>query len=188
MVSDFHALRTGMAISSSPPLVTPQQDAEDVRFMRTALELARQGWDAGEVPEGALVVCGDEIVGRGFTRPISSHDPTAHAEVMALRDAAGRLGNYRLVGCTLYVTMEPSVMCAGAILHSRVARVVYGAKEYKSGAHGSIIDVFAEPRLNYHCDIAGGVLADECAAMISGFFESRRQQKKETAQRASCSS
>jgi tRNA(adenine34) deaminase len=155
---------------------------EDEDYMRAALELARQGWEAGEVPVGALVVCGGEIVGRGYNQPISSHDPTAHAEVMALRDAAGRLGNYRLVGCTLYVTMEPCVMCAGAILHARVARVVYGAKEYKTGAHGSIVDVFAEPRLNFHCDITGGVLADECAAMISGFFESRRQQKKETAQ------
>src|SRR3569832_1902213 len=165
-----------MAISSSPPPVTPQQDAEDVRFMRAALELARQGRDAGEVPVGALVVCGGEIIGRGFNRPISSHDPTAHAEVMALRDAAARLGNYRLVGCTLYVTMEPCVMCAGAILHSRVARVVYGAKEYKTGAHGSIIDVFTEPRLNYLCDIAGWVLSDECAAMISWFFESLRRR------------
>jgi tRNA(adenine34) deaminase len=127
-------------------------------------------------------VCAGEIVGRGFNQPISSHDPTAHAEVMALRDASARVANYRLVGCTLYVTMEPCVMCAGAILHARVARVVYGAKEYKTGAHGSIIDVFAEPRLNYHCEIAGGVLADECAAMISGFFEARRQQKKETVQ------
>jgi len=162
-----------------PPLL---QDAEDIGFMRAALELARRGRDAGEVPVGALVVCDGEIVGRGYNRPISSHDPTAHAEVMALRDAAARIGNYRLVGCTLYVTMEPCVMCAGAILHARVARVVYGAKEYKTGAHGSIIDVFAEPRLNFHCDIAGGVLEDECAAMISGFFESRRQQKKETAQ------
>lgn len=150
--------------------------------MREALTLARQGWEAGEVPVGALVVCGGEIVGRGFNRPISSHDPTAHAEMMALRDAAARVANYRLVGCTLYVTMEPCVMCAGAILHARVARVVYGAREYKTGAHGSIVDVFAEPRLNFHCDISGGVLADECAAMISGFFETRRQQKKETVQ------
>lgn len=150
--------------------------------MRAALGLARVGWDAGEVPVGAVVVLNGEIVGRGYNQPISSHDPTAHAEVMALRDASARLGNYRLVGCTLVVTMEPCVMCAGAILHARVARVVYGAREYKTGAHGSIIDVFAEPRLNYHCEITGGVLADECAAMISGFFESRRQQNKEGVQ------
>ena len=156
--------------------------AEDANFMRAALELARLGWEAGEVPVGALVVLDGEIIGRGFNQPISSHDPSAHAEVMALRDAAARIGNYRLLGCTLYVTMEPCVMCAGAILHARVARVVYGAREYKTGAHGSIVDVFAEPRLNYHCDITGGVLAGECAAMISGFFEERRRQKKETAQ------
>jgi tRNA(adenine34) deaminase len=150
--------------------------------MRAALELARVGWNAGEVPVGAVVVLNGEIVGRGYNQPISSHDPTAHAEVMALRDAAARLGNYRLVGCSLYVTMEPCVMCAGAILHARVARVVYGAREYKTGAHGSVIDVFAEPRLNFHSDVTGGVLADECAAMISGFFESRRLQKKEGVQ------
>ena len=160
----------------------PLADAEDLRYMRAALALAREGWEAGEVPVGAVVVLDGEIVGRGFNQPISSHDPTAHAEVIALRDAAARLGNYRLVGCTLYVTMEPCVMCAGAILHARVARVVYGAREYKTGAHGSIVDVFAEPRLNYHCEIAGGVLADECAAMISGFFEARRQQKREAVQ------
>ena len=163
---------------TAPAQTSPLEDAEDARHMRAALELARQGRDAGEVPVGAVVVLDGEIVGRGYNQPISSHDPTAHAEVVALRDAAARLGNYRLVGCTLYVTMEPCVMCAGAILHARVARVVYGAREYKTGAHGSIIDVFAEPRLNYHCEIAGGVLADECAAMISDFFEARRQQKR----------
>lgn len=159
-----------------------RDDTDDARYMRAALELAREGGVVGEVPVGAVVVLNGEIVGRGYNQPISSHDPTAHAEVMALRDAAGRIGNYRLVGATLYATMEPCVMCAGAILHSRVARVVYGAREYKTGAHGSIIDVFAEPRLNYHCDISGGVLADECAATISGFFETRRLQKKATAQ------
>ena len=155
-----------------------REEGEDPKFMRAALELARQAWDAGEVPVGSVVVCGGEIIGRGYNQPISSHDPTAHAEVMALRDAAGRIGNYRLVNCTLYVTMEPCVMCAGAILHARVARVVYGAKEYKTGAHGSIVDIFAEPRLNFHCEISGGVLENECAAMISGFFEQRRMQKK----------
>lgn len=158
------------------------QHAEDARYMGEALALARQGGAAGEVPVGAVVVLDGEIIGRGFNQPISSHDPTAHAEVVALRDAAARLGNYRLVGCTLYVTMEPCVMCAGAILHARVARVVYGAKEYKTGAHGSIVDVFAEPRLNFHCEITGGVRADECAEMISAFFEARRQQKREAVQ------
>lgn len=157
-------------------------DTEDARYMRAALELAREGGLIGEVPVGAVVVMDGEIVGRGYNQPVSSHDPTAHAEVVALRDAAARVGNYRLVGATLYVTMEPCVMCAGAILHSRVARVVYGAREYKTGAHGSVIDVFAEPRLNYHCDISGGVLAEACAATISGFFETRRRQKKAAAQ------
>lgn len=164
-------------------LPTPlPDDTDDARFMRAALELAREGGAAGEVPVGAVVVMNGEIVGRGYNQPISSHDPTAHAEVVALRDAAGRIGNYRLIGSTLYVTMEPCVMCAGAILHSRVARVLYGAREYKTGAHGSIIDIFSEPRLNYHCDISGGLLAHECAAMISGFFETRRLHKKGTAQ------
>ena len=153
----------------------------DETHMRAALALAQQGADKGEVPVGAVVVCGGEVVGRGFNQPISSHDPTAHAEVMALRDAAARVGNYRLVGCTLYVTMEPCVMCAGAIFHARVARVVYGAREYKTGAHGSVVDVFAEPRINHHCTVTGGVLGDACASLISGFFESRRQRKKETA-------
>lgn len=147
--------------------------------MRAALAEALRAREAGEVPVGAVVVVGGEVVGRGYNQPISSHDPTAHAEVMALRDAAGRLGNYRLPGATLYVTVEPCVMCAGAILHARVARVVYGAREYKTGAHGSIVDVFAEPRLNHHCDISGGVLADECAALITGFFESRRRQRRQ---------
>lgn len=155
----------------------------DEDYMRAALELAAEGAAAGEVPVGAVVVLDGEIIGRGYNQPISSHDPTAHAEVMALRDAAARTGNYRLVGCTLYVTMEPCVMCAGAILHARIARVVYGAREYKTGAHGSIVDVFAEPRLNFHCEVAGGVLAEECAATISGFFEARRlEKKKETTQ------
>lgn len=152
--------------------------ASDEDYMRQALALADEGRALGEVPVGALVVLDGEIVGRGFNRPISGHDPTAHAEIMALRDAAARVGNYRLPGATLVVTMEPCVMCAGAILHARVARVVYGAREYKTGAHGSVIDVFAEPKLNHHCEIVGGVLAEECAAAISDFFSERRRQQK----------
>lgn len=146
--------------------------------MEAALALARQAADAGEVPVGAVVVKDGRIIGRGYNQPISSRDPTAHAEIIALRDAAVHLQNYRLSDCTLVVTMEPCVMCAGAILHARVARLVYGAREYKTGAHGSVMDVFAEPRLNHHCQVHGGVLADACADLISGFFASRRLAKR----------
>ena len=147
-------------------------------WMRVALDLARCGGETGEVPVGAVVVKDGQIIGRGYNHPISSHDPTAHAEIMALREAATHLQNYRLNDCTLVVTMEPCVMCAGAILHARIKRVVYGAREYKTGAHGSVMDVFAEPRLNHHCEVQGEVLAEECAALISGFFVARRQAKK----------
>lgn len=149
--------------------------------MEAALTLARQAADAGEVPVGAVVVKDGEIIGRGYNQPISSRDPTAHAEIIALREAAAHLNNYRLTDCTLVVTMEPCVMCAGAMLHARIARLVYGAREYKTGAHGSVMDVFAEPRLNHHCEVHGEVLADTCAALISGFFASRRLTKKSEA-------
>ncbi|HUX65004.1 tRNA adenosine(34) deaminase TadA [Sulfuricella sp.] len=146
----------------------------DAEMMREALILARQAWDAGEVPVGAVVVKDGGIVGRGFNAPISRHDPTAHAEVMALRDAARNLGNYRLVGCSLYVTLEPCVMCLGAIFHARIARVVFGASDQKTGACGSIIDLSAEARLNHHAEVTGGILADECGGMLSDFFAQRR--------------
>jgi tRNA(adenine34) deaminase len=123
---------------------------------------------------GAVVVVDGDIVGRGFNQPISRSDPTAHAEVMALRAAAARLGNYRLPGATLYVTLEPCVMCAGAIMHARIGRIVFGARDPKTGAAGSVIDLFSEARLNHHADIEGGVLADECGALLSGFFATRR--------------
>jgi tRNA(adenine34) deaminase len=126
------------------------------------------------VPVGAVVVCEGEIVGRGFNQPIGRHDPTAHAEIMALRDAAARLGNYRLPGCELFVTLEPCTMCSGAIMHARIQRVVYGARDPKTGAAGSVIDLFAEERLNHHAEIVGGVLADECGALLSSFFAARR--------------
>jgi tRNA(adenine34) deaminase len=147
---------------------------DDSEFMGLALDLAREAGAAGEVPVGAVVVLEGEVVGRGFNQPIGRHDPTAHAEIMALRDAAIRLGNYRLPGCTLYVTLEPCAMCAGAIMHSRIARVVFGARDPKTGASGSIIDLFAETRLNHHTSVLGGVLADDCGSLLSSFFAARR--------------
>lgn len=149
-------------------------DENDADFMREALALAREAASADEVPVGAVVVLDGRIVGRGFNQPIGRHDPTAHAEVMALRDAAARVGNYRLPGSTLYVTLEPCVMCSGAIMHARVGRVVFGARDPKTGAAGSVVDLFGEARLNHHADIVGGVLAEECGALLSGFFAARR--------------
>ncbi len=151
----------------------------DEDYMREALTEARKAGEAGEVPVGAVVVKDGAVVGRGYNQPISSHDPSAHAEIMALRDAAKNIGNYRLVDTTLYVTFEPCAMCAGAIFHARVARVVYGAMEYKTGAAGSIVNLFAEPKLNFHAQIEGGVLAEECGKLVSDFFAERRRQSKQ---------
>lgn len=148
----------------------------DEDYMRAALELAREAGANDEVPVGAVVVLNGEIVGRGFNQPIGRHDPSAHAEIMALRDAGARLGNYRLPGCELYVTLEPCAMCAGAIMHSRIARVVYGAADLKTGVAGSVVDLFAEPRLNHHATIERGVLGDECGRMLSSFFAARRNK------------
>lgn len=150
----------------------------DEYYMREAISLARSAECLGEVPVGALVVRNGEIVGRGFNAPIGESDPTAHAEIAALRDAARRLENYRLPGCELYVTLEPCAMCAGAILHARIARVVYGARDYKTGVHGSVVDLFAVERLNHHTEVIGGVLAEECAQLLSDFFAGRRQRKE----------
>lgn len=150
----------------------------DLAFMTEALSLAAQGAMANEVPVGALVVVDGVIVGRGFNQPIGSHDPTAHAEVVALRDAAQTIGNYRLPGATLYVTVEPCAMCAGAIQHARIARVVYGASEPKTGACGSVVDLFAEARLNHHAEVEGGLMAEESAALIGAFFQRRRAESK----------
>jgi len=150
----------------------------DADYMRAALDLARQAQADGEVPVGAVVVRDGEIIGRGYNAPISRHDPSAHAEMMALRDAARHLGNYRLVDCELFVTLEPCLMCAGAIMHARIARLVYGAGDPKTGACGSVVDVFAESRLNHHAEVAGGLLADECGALLSDFFAMRRAEQK----------
>lgn len=144
--------------------------------MRAALDLARQAGAAGEVPVGALIVLDGQVIGRGFNRPIGGHDPTAHAEVMALRDAGQAVSNYRMPGATLYVTLEPCAMCSGAIMHARIARVVFGATDPKTGACGSIIDLFAQPRLNHHASVQGGVLAGECGRLLSDFFAARRRR------------
>jgi tRNA(adenine34) deaminase len=150
----------------------------DIRFMREALRLAAQAAQAGEVPVGAVVVKDGQIVGRGSNAPISRHDPSAHAEIMALRDAAQQLGNYRLVGCELFVTLEPCMMCVGAMFHARVARVVFGAHDPKTGAAGSVFNMFAETRLNHHARIHGGVLAEECGKVLSDFFAARRAAQR----------
>lgn len=149
---------------------------DDETFMRAALAQAKLAGECGEVPVGAVVVCDGEIVGRGFNQPIRGRDPSAHAEVMALRAAGRTLANYRMPGCTLYVTLEPCMMCSGAIMHARVSRVVFGARDPKTGAAGSVIDLFAETRLNHHAEITGGVLADECGRMLSDFFAARRNK------------
>jgi tRNA(adenine34) deaminase len=146
--------------------------------MAQALEQARLAQAAGEVPVGAVVVCDGRVVGRGHNQPVGRHDPTAHAEVMALREAAAALGNYRLDGCTLYVTLEPCAMCSGAMLHARLARVVYGARDPKTGAAGSVLDLYAQPRLNHQTTVQGGVLADACGTLLSDFFKARRQEAR----------
>ncbi|MDX1374124.1 MAG: tRNA adenosine(34) deaminase TadA [Burkholderiales bacterium] len=146
----------------------------DEAFMRRALELARRGEAEGEVPVGAVVVLEDRILGEGWNRPIAAADPTAHAEILALRAAARAAGNYRLAGARLYVTLEPCAMCVGAMFHARIARVVYGARDPKTGAAGSVIDLFTETRLNHHATALGGVLADASGALLSAFFAARR--------------
>jgi tRNA(adenine34) deaminase len=148
----------------------------DAPFMRRALELAHRAAEGGEVPVGAIVVMNGAIVGEGWNRPISAADATSHAETEAIRAACRAQANYRLVGATLYVTLEPCPMCVGAMFHARVARVVFGAPDPKTGAAGSVIDLFAEPRLNHHAVVQGGVLAEECGALLREFFAARRQR------------
>lgn len=149
-------------------------NAEDELWMSRALQLAGQAGAAGEVPVGAVVVFDGKEIGTGFNAPISGCDPTAHAEMRALRDAAARVGNYRLPGATLYVTLEPCTMCVGAIVHSRISRLVYGAAEPKAGAVVSARQTLDEPHLNWRVESVGGVLADQCSHVISDFFTRRR--------------
>lgn len=149
-------------------------DTLDATFMSRALELARMAEAAGEVPVGAVIVRNGDIVGEGWNRPISTSDPTAHAEIVALRAAAQNLNTYRLLDTTLYVTLEPCAMCAGAMVHSRVRRLVYGATDPRAGAAGSIFNIVQHAALNHRIEVAGGVMADECGALLRGFFVARR--------------
>lgn len=159
---------------SGPPI-----SERDRRFMALAQAAAEEARAAGEVPVGAVLVRGDEVIAKGFNHPIGAHDPSAHAEMVALRAAAQAVENYRLPGCELYVTLEPCLMCAGAIMHARIARVVFGARDPKTGACGSVVDAFANPQLNHHTMVTGGVLESECAAALKTFFAERRRASRE---------
>jgi tRNA(adenine34) deaminase len=165
------------------PLATAITE-RDRHFMRLALEAAEEARAAGEVPVGAVLVRGDEVVATGFNHPIGAHDPSAHAEMAALRAAGAALRNYRLPGCELYVTLEPCLMCAGAIMHARIARVVYGARDPKTGACGSVVDAFSNGQLNHHTGVAGGVLETECGEALRAFFAERRRASREARREA----
>jgi tRNA(adenine34) deaminase len=174
------------AVGESAPAAALHSEPEpdpvserDRHFMRLAQAAAEQARAAGEVPVGAVLVHGDEVIATGFNHPIGAHDPSAHAEMAALRAAAQRLGNYRLPGCELYVTLEPCLMCAGAIMHARIARVVYGARDPKTGVCGSVVDAFANPQLNHHTSVVGGVLEAECGDALRAFFAERRRASRE---------
>ncbi|KKO47162.1 hypothetical protein WG68_00455 [Arsukibacterium ikkense] len=150
----------------------------DQQWMAKALQLAAKAEQAGEVPVGAIIVKDGQVIAEGFNQMISLHDPSAHAEMQAVRQAGKLLQNYRLTDCTLYVTLEPCSMCAGMLVHSRLARLVFGASDYKTGAAGSVMNLVQHPQLNHQLEVTGGVLAEQCAAMLSAFFQFRRQQKK----------
>jgi tRNA(adenine34) deaminase len=148
---------------------------DDSVFMQQAISQAHNAWALGEVPVGAIVVKDGQVVATGFNQPIGTHDPTAHAEIMALRAAASLLGNYRLPGCELFVTLEPCIMCSGAMMHARLARVVFGAADPKTGACGSVVNLFEQQKLNHHTRVTGGVLAEQCGALLKEFFAERRR-------------
>ncbi len=150
------------------------KEGSDAEFMTAAIALAGTASDAGEVPVGAVVVKGGQVIGSGFNAPIGRHDPSAHAEIQAMRAAASALGNYRLAGCTLFVTLEPCVMCAGAIMHARIERLVFGADDPKTGACGSVVNLFAEERLNHHTVVEAGLMAQQCGELLTNFFRERR--------------
>lgn len=155
-----------------------QINSQDEFWMKHALRLAHKAWDMNEVPVGAVLVQGNQLISEGWNQSITLNDPSAHAEMIAVREGGAVLNNYRLVDTTLYVTLEPCPMCAGLLVHARINRIVYGAGDYKTGAAGSVMNLLQDPKLNHQVDITGGILADECAELISSFFKYRREQKK----------
>jgi tRNA(adenine34) deaminase len=155
--------------------MTDPTPAADEHAMRIALDQARNAWLVGEVPVGAVIMRAGQVIATGYNRPITEHDPTAHAEIVALRHAAQLLANYRLPECELFVTLEPCAMCAMALMHARFKRVVFGATDPKTGAAGSVVNLFAQTQLNHHTAVQGGVLADECGAVLRDFFAERRE-------------
>jgi tRNA(adenine34) deaminase len=166
-------------MTNAPFMTNPSPRNDDAAWMEQALAEARIGVAAGEVPVGAIVVKDGTIVGRGHNRNLLDRDPTAHAEIVALRQAAARLGNHRLGGCEMFVTIEPCAMCAGAMVHARLSRLVYGASDPKAGAGGSVMQVINHPQLNHRMEVTAGVLADRCSEMLTAFFQSRRSQTKD---------
>ncbi len=167
-------------MQSEPDATTPNPapDPADERGMRLALDQAHNAWLVGEVPVGAVIMRQGQVIATGYNRPITTHDPTAHAEIVALRHAASLLENYRLPECELFVTLEPCAMCAMALMHARFKRVVFGAPEAKTGAAGSVLNLFAEPRLNHHTQLQGGVMAEACSDLLRDFFAERRAQHR----------
>lgn len=184
-VADAHAERSAQRqerrrawlaqMSAGIEVTESEARPDDEMYMRMAIDQAHNAWAMGEVPVGAVLVKDGQVIATGFNQPIANHDPTAHAEVQAMRAAAELLGNYRLSHTTLYVTLEPCAMCSGAMQHARIARVVYGALDPKTGAAGSVVDLFAEPKLNHHASVRGGVLAAECGGLLTRFFAERRE-------------
>lgn len=160
----------------------PKPVSDDAGWMRLAIDEALLASGADEVPVGALVIRDGEVIGRGFNRNLANNDPTAHAEIVALREAAARIGNHRLLGCTLISTIEPCAMCAGAMVHARIARLIYGAADPKAGAAGSVLNIVEHPRLNHRVEVTAGVLADRCSQLLKDFFTSRRRGQDELAE------
>lgn len=167
-----------MSKNTEQPLTDDEQNNKDLYYMARAFKLAQQAESYNEIPVGAVVVANDEVIGEGFNQSIMLNDPSAHAEMLAIRQAGQKINNYRMLGCTLYVTLEPCPMCAGLLVHSRINRLVYATKDEKTGAAGSLLDLVNHPSLNHQIEVNEGVMAQECSHLLSAFFKRRREEKK----------